>query len=75
LSTREAASAVVVSPTLVYYIFNDDLNLKTFKFHLWHKLEDQNIEKKAKLTQPKTALKHPHLKQPDSTQAISSMQR
>jgi hypothetical protein len=45
LSIREAASAAVVSPTHVYHIFNDDLHLKPLKFHLWHKLEDQNNEK------------------------------
>jgi len=39
LSIRKAASAVSVSPKLVYYIFHDDMNLKPYKFHLWHKLE------------------------------------
>ena len=45
LSIREAASAVGVSPTLVYHIFHDDLYLKPYKFHLWHKLEDKDYEK------------------------------
>ena len=34
LSIRKAASAVCVSPTLVYYIFHDDTHLKPYKFHL-----------------------------------------
>ena len=32
---RKAASGVGVSPTLVYYIFHDDMNLKPYKFHLY----------------------------------------
>ncbi len=40
MSIRKGASAAVISPTQVYYTFNDDLHLKPFKFHLWHKLED-----------------------------------
>ena len=46
LSIRKAASAVGVSPTLVYHIFHDDLHLKPYKFHLWHKLEDKDYEKR-----------------------------
>ena len=45
LSIRKAASAVGVSPTLVYQIFHDDLHLKPYKFHLWHKLEVKDYEK------------------------------
>jgi len=60
------ASAVVVSATRVYYIFNDDLHLKPFKFHLCYKLEDQNNEKRMNLP-------HPFLKQPESTQAVRNM--
>ena len=41
LSTRKVASDVGVSPTLVYYIFHEDMNLKPYKFHLWHNLEDK----------------------------------
>ena len=40
LSIRKAASAVGVSPTLVYQIFTYDLHLSAYKFHQWHKLED-----------------------------------
>ena len=46
LSIRKAASAVGVSPTLVYHILHDDLHLKPYKFHLWHKLEDKDYEKR-----------------------------
>ena len=45
LSIRKAASVVGVSPTLVYYIFHDDMHLKSYKFHLWHKLEVKDYEK------------------------------
>jgi len=45
LSIRKAASAVGVSSTLVYHNFHDDLHLKSYKFHLWHKLEDKDYEK------------------------------
>ena len=45
-SIRKAASAVGVSPTLVYHILHDDLHLKPYKFHQWHKLEDQDYEKR-----------------------------
>lgn len=46
LSIRKAASAVGVSPTLVYHIFHDDLHLKPYKFHIWHKLEDKDYQKR-----------------------------
>jgi hypothetical protein len=52
LSIRKAAFAVVVSPTQVHYICNDDLHLKAFKFYLWHKLEDQNNGKRLNLPHP-----------------------
>ena len=42
---RKATSAVGVSPTLVYYIFHDEMHLKSYKFHLWHKLEYKDYEK------------------------------
>ena len=45
-SIRKAASAIGVSPTLVYHILNDDLHLKPYKFHQWHKLECQDYEKR-----------------------------
>ena len=60
LSIRKAASAVGVSPTLVYHIFTDDLHLKLYKFHLWHKLEDKDYEKRLNFA-------HWFLKQPEST--------
>lgn len=51
LSIRKAASAIGVSPTLVYHVFHDDLHLKPFKFHLWHKLLDQDYEKRVNFAQ------------------------
>ena len=46
LSIRKAAVAIDVSPTLVYHVFHDDLHLKPYKFHLWHKLETKDYEKR-----------------------------
>ena len=46
LSIRKAASAVGVSPTLVYQIFAYDLHLSAYKFHQWHKLEDLDYPKR-----------------------------
>ena len=46
MSIRKAASAVGVSPTLVYYIFHDDLHFKPYKFHQWHKLEQEDYGKR-----------------------------
>jgi hypothetical protein len=46
LSIRKAACALDVSPTIVYYIFQDDLHLKPYKFHIWHKLEAKDYEKR-----------------------------
>ena len=43
---RKAASAIGISPTLVYHILHDDLHLKPYKFHQWHKLEDQDYQKR-----------------------------
>lgn len=45
-SLNKAASAIGVSRTLVYHILHDDLHLKPYKFHLWHKLEDQDYQKR-----------------------------
>jgi hypothetical protein len=47
LSIRKAASALSISPTLTYKIYTDDLHLSAYKFHLWHKLEDKDYEKRA----------------------------
>ena len=66
MSTRKAASSVGVSPAPVYYIFTDDLHLKSLKSHLWYKLEDRNYEKK-------TNFSHRFLEQSESTQAIRTM--
>ena len=49
LSIRKAASALSISPTLVYKIYTDELHLSAFKFYLWHKLEDKHYEKKGKM--------------------------
>jgi hypothetical protein len=46
LSIRKAAAAIQVSPTLVYTILHDDLHLKPYKFHEWHKLEDHDYGKR-----------------------------
>lgn len=45
-SIRKAASATGVSPTLVYHILHDDLHLKPYKYHQWHKLESGDHEKR-----------------------------
>ena len=45
-SIRKAASAIGVSATLIYHILHDDLHLKSYKFHLWHKLEDHDYDKR-----------------------------
>ena len=63
LSIRKAASALSISPTLVYKIYTDDLHLSAYKFHLWHKLEDKDYEKRVKfalwfLEQPASVLDH-----------------
>ena len=60
-SIRKAASAVGVSPKLVYKVYTDDLHLSTYKFHQWHTLEDKDYEKRVKfatwfLKLPATAL-------------------
>ena len=44
-SIRKAASAVGVSPTLVYHIFHDDLHVKPYKYQEWHKLEEYDYKK------------------------------
>ena len=46
LSIRKTAVAVDVSPTYVYHVFHDDLHLKPYKYHLWHKLEDKYYKKR-----------------------------
>jgi hypothetical protein len=46
LSIRKAACAVNISLTLVYHIFHDDLHLKPYKYHFWHKLDNENYLKK-----------------------------
>ena len=44
-SIRKAASTIVVSPTLVYHIFHDDLHVKPYKYQEWHKLEEYDYKK------------------------------
>ena len=46
LSIRKAASALSISSTLVYKIYTYDLHLSAYKFHLCHKLEDKDYEKR-----------------------------
>ena len=45
-SITKAASAIGVSRTLVYHILHDDLHIKPYKFHQWHKLEHEDYEKR-----------------------------
>lgn len=51
LSIRKAASAVNVSPSLVYQIFTYDLHLSAYKYHQWHKLEDLDYPKRLNFAQ------------------------
>ena len=46
VSIQKAASAAGVSPTLVFSILHDDLYLKPYKCHHWHKLEAHDYEKR-----------------------------
>ena len=46
LSVRKAASAVGVSPSLVYQIFTHDLHLSAYKYLQWHKLEELDYPKR-----------------------------
>jgi hypothetical protein len=46
LSIRKAASSLQVSPTLVFTILHDDLHIKPYKYHQWHKLEEHDYEKR-----------------------------
>jgi hypothetical protein len=50
-SIRKAASAISVSSTLVYHVLHDDLHLKPYKFHQWHKIEDQDYQKRVDFAQ------------------------
>ena len=51
LSIRKASFALGISSTLVYHILHDDLHLKSYKFHQWHKLEDRDYEKRVNFAQ------------------------
>ena len=42
ISSRKAASALQVSQKLILTILSDDLHLKPYKFHHWHKLEERD---------------------------------
>ena len=42
ISSRKAASALQVSQKLILTILSDDLHLKPFNFHHWHKLEERD---------------------------------
>ena len=46
LSLRKAATLVNVSHTLVSIILHDDLHLKPYKLHKWHKLEVHDYKKR-----------------------------
>ena len=61
-SIRKAAAAIGVSATLIYHILHDDLHLKSYKFHLWHKLEDHDYDKR--LVFARWFLKQPVKKRP-----------
>lgn len=45
-SSRKASSALGISQTLVLSILHDDLHLKPYKHHKWHKLEVHDYEKR-----------------------------
>ena len=47
-SISKAASAVGVSPTLVYRILRDDLHVKPYKYQECHKLEECDYENRVK---------------------------
>ena len=51
LSFRKAASEIEVSPTLVFHVLHDDLNLKPYKHNHLHKLEPHNYEQKVNFAQ------------------------
>jgi hypothetical protein len=42
ISSRKAASALQVSQSLIITILHDDLHLKPYKLHDWHKLEERD---------------------------------
>jgi len=46
LTIRKAASAINISTTLVYSILHDDLHLKPYKYHDWHKLEHYDYQRR-----------------------------
>ncbi len=46
LSIRKMAQSVDISPTLIFTILHDDLHLKPYKLHKWHKLEHYDYEKR-----------------------------
>jgi hypothetical protein len=51
LSIRKAASALTVSPTLVYHILHEDLHFKPYKLHSWHKLKPEDFPKRLKFAE------------------------
>lgn len=46
LSIRKASSAIGVSSTMIYTVLHDDLHLKPYKYHDWHKLEPHDYSKR-----------------------------
>ena len=50
-STRKAAVAIGVSQTLILSILHDDFHFKAYKYHLWHKLEENDHEKRLKFAE------------------------
>ena len=46
LSIRKAAFAVGVSPSLAHNILHEDLHLKPYKFHRWHKIDKKDFSKR-----------------------------
>ena len=51
LSIRKMSSASSVSTTLVFHILHDDLHLKPYKYHDWHKLEVHDYDKRLEFAQ------------------------
>ena len=51
LSISKLASTSNVSRKLVYHILHDDLHLKPYKNHNWHKLKANDYEKRVDFAQ------------------------
>ena len=50
-STRKAAVAIGVSQSFILSILHDDFHFMAYKYHLWHKLEENDHEKRIKFAE------------------------